>query len=202
MALGRAVWFGTRRSVVRIHSPRPTFSIASLALRQQRGQTPITNPAGRETVPDPQRPAECASTRRDGRRPDARLGGQHEIHMRTDRRSIVGLLRWRSAGGGLGCDERSSSLARHYTAALTRNAHAVPTESGVDRSRHLRYVKSAAQKRVQFLGSEERIGNGIAVFYYQQLRKRAPCQHCFHAAQRAHILVFQHPPAFRRRGER
>ena len=67
MELAGAVWFGTRRSVVRIHSPRPTFSIASLDLRQQRGQTPITNPAGRETVPDPQRPAECASTRRDGR---------------------------------------------------------------------------------------------------------------------------------------
>ena len=47
-------------------------------------------------------------------------------------------------------------------------------ESGVDRSSHLRYVTSAAQELVHFLRSDERTGNGIAVFYHQQLRMRAP----------------------------
>jgi hypothetical protein len=40
------------------------------------------------------------------------------------------------------------------------------------------------------------------VFYHQKLRTKAPSEHRFHAAQRALVFLFEHPPAFQRRSQR
>jgi hypothetical protein len=87
---------------------------------------------------------------------------------------------------------------RRKNEALQRD-RLVPKESGIDCGRHLRYIKSSAQKLVHSLSSDEGIGNHFALFYYQQLRVRAPCQHRFHAVERAGVLVFQHLPTLQRR---
>jgi hypothetical protein len=58
-----------------------------------------------------------------------------------------------------GCEVRTS-------ATLNGSALAVPVQTGIDRSGHLGYIESAAQKLVHFLSGNERIGDCVAVFYH------------------------------------